>query len=285
MVEFRKYRRHRGWLAACLVSIPLLWIVSGLEHGSAPALALFVGRFHPSLVHFPIGFLLLGGLMEIVAMRFDSLRGVRSAVPFVLATAAAASLSAVLAGYLLSLEGGYQEGSVSTHMWLGFIVALAAVAVFVLERLAHHKRVHANAYRGVLAATAVLVLVTGHLGGSISRGDGYLTYYLPNPVKKLVGLSMREDGLIANIDSAFVYQDMIAPVLERRCVKCHGASRSEEDLRLDAPEHILEGGEGGPVIVTGKPGESDLLRRATLPPYDEDVMPPDGEAPLSIGET
>jgi hypothetical protein len=46
-------------------------------------------------------------------------------------------------------------------------------------------------------------------------------------------------------------------------------------------EKLMKGGEHGPVIVAGDVEHSDLIRRISLPPDDEDFMPRDGKTPLT----
>lgn len=74
------------------------------------------------------------------------------------------------------------------------------------------------------------------------------------------------------------------PILESRCIKCHGAEKPKAKLQLDTPEHILKGSEDGPVLVAGKPDESSLLQRVILPAGDDDIMPPKGD-PLTPEQT
>ena len=51
----------------------------------------------------------------------------------------------------------------------------------------------------------------------------------------------------------------IAPVLEQRCVHCHGDRSPKGNLSLTTAAAALAGGDGGPAIVPGKPDESLLL--------------------------
>ncbi len=69
----------------------------------------------------------------------------------------------------------------------------------------------------------------------------------------------------------------IYPVLQRACFECHGPEKQKGKLRLDQREAALKGGENGETIVTGKPEESELLRRVMLPRSDDDAMPSKGE--------
>ena len=47
----------------------------------------------------------------------------------------------------------------------------------------------------------------------------------------------------------------------------------------------MKGGEHGPVIVAGNTKSSDLVRRISLPPADQDFMPHDGKTPLTAEQT
>jgi len=63
-------------------------------------------------------------------------------------------------------------------------------------------------------------------------------------------------------------------VLAHHCTKCHGQQKQKAGLRLDTREAAVKGGEDGAVFVPGKPAESELIKRISLPRGHEDVMPP-----------
>jgi hypothetical protein len=93
-------------------------------------------------------------------------------------------------------------------------------------------------------------------------------------------------ALAVSIDVAHAnevdFEKQVRPLLMARCSECHGAKEQEGGLRLDARHTALKGGDSGAVIVPGKSGESELLRRVTSSDEDE-RMPPEGE-PLSKSE-
>lgn len=76
----------------------------------------------------------------------------------------------------------------------------------------------------------------------------------------------------------------VLPVLYRHCFSCHSEKQAKPKggLRLDSADAMAEAG----VVLPGKPGDSELLRRVSLPHTDEDVMPPlkGGAQPLSDTE-
>jgi mono/diheme cytochrome c family protein len=66
------------------------------------------------------------------------------------------------------------------------------------------------------------------------------------------------------------------PIFAERCVSCHGPMNMGK-LRLDSKERILKGGAIGQALVPGKPEESSLMDRVTLPADDFSVMPAEGD--------
>ena len=72
----------------------------------------------------------------------------------------------------------------------------------------------------------------------------------------------------------------IKPILETKCVSCHGIEKQKGELDLSNLLAAKEGGENGPAITPGKPQESELIHRITLAHDDDEIMPPKG-GPLS----
>ena len=69
--------------------------------------------------------------------------------------------------------------------------------------------------------------------------------------------------------SGINFRTDIYSVLRKACFECHGPGKQSGDLRIDLPKHIQDSG----VIVPGKPDESELLRRISLPHGHDEVMP------------
>jgi len=88
-------------------------------------------------------------------------------------------------------------------------------------------------------------------------------------------------GLVLSVAeaSASEFERDVRPLLQDRCVECHGEKKQKGALRLDAKVFALKGGHEGPVIRAGDLAKSPLFQRITS--IDEDErMPPKGE-PLS----
>ena len=71
------------------------------------------------------------------------------------------------------------------------------------------------------------------------------------------------------------FEKKIRPLLAGRCWQCHGSEKSKGGLRLDSAAAIETGGDSGPVVVAGKPGESRLIEAIRY--TGELKMPPKGK--------
>ncbi|MBK8094014.1 MAG: hypothetical protein IPK32_19095 [Verrucomicrobiaceae bacterium] len=74
---------------------------------------------------------------------------------------------------------------------------------------------------------------------------------------------------------AIVYRDVIAPIMQAKCVGCHGEEKKKGKLQLHTFAAILKGGGDGPNTVIAKNTKDSLmLTRAALPTDDDEHMPP-----------
>jgi cytochrome c553 len=72
-----------------------------------------------------------------------------------------------------------------------------------------------------------------------------------------------------------LFEKSIRPLLAEKCQGCHGEKKASGGLRLLNRESLLRGGDSGPALVPGKPGESLLLKAVE---YRGDLrMPPRGK--------
>ena len=81
---------------------------------------------------------------------------------------------------------------------------------------------------------------------------------------------------------ASIYSEVVAPILDARCVQCHGEEKEKGKLRLDSFEGIIKGGseaEDGN-IVAGDPEKSHMMERVHYPLDDDEHMPPEDEITL-----
>ena len=66
-------------------------------------------------------------------------------------------------------------------------------------------------------------------------------------------------GAITPQEAEF-FEKSIRPVLVEQCYKCHGPEKQKGSLRVDSRAAILKGTDDGPVIVPGKPEESEFIK-------------------------
>lgn len=70
------------------------------------------------------------------------------------------------------------------------------------------------------------------------------------------------------------YAADVAPILNQKCVSCHGRLLPQKGLKLHTREAIFQGGESGVAVVPGRPQQSPLYTALKLPPADPRHMPP-----------
>jgi hypothetical protein len=66
----------------------------------------------------------------------------------------------------------------------------------------------------------------------------------------------------------------IKPLLDKSCVKCHGAEKPKAKLRLDSLEGLLKGGEDGKVVEPGNSAKSRLVINVAHLGDEDEWMPP-----------
>ncbi len=214
-----------------------------------------IGRFHPLIVHLPIGSLLLAAIFQFLygMKKMSSQEGIGVALFVGMASASLACIT----GYILSAD--HEPSTTMTyHRWLGFIT----FAVSALVWLAFRFQKKYTAY--LVYFLVLLVAITGHYGGSLTHGDDYL---LPKKITT-------QKKAITDINNALVYEDIIAPILADKCYQCHSSQRQKGKLRLDDFAHIQKGGEHGKTLLANQALNSLIVKRMLLPLHDDKHMPP-----------
>lgn len=234
-----------------------------------------LGHFHPLLVHLPIGILLIGLLLQLLA-RKKKYYALQHAVPMVLLTGAITGLFSCITGYLLSISDDYDKDLVSWHMWMGIATTMVALILYAKEKNDQFK-----INKAVLSvALLILIAITGHLGGSLTHGSDYLSKPLRNVFSDDT-VATAAVKPIANVQEAKAYDDIIQPILETKCYSCHGPNKQKGKLRMDISDALMKGGEDGKIIEAGNAAESEMIKRLLLPVDNDDHMPPKEKSQLS----
>lgn len=73
-----------------------------------------------------------------------------------------------------------------------------------------------------------------------------------------------------------LFHDKVAPLLRKRCGKCHMEEKRKSGFSMNTRVNLLQGGENGPALEPGKSAKSALIRRI-LSTDPKKRMPPKGE--------
>ena len=240
------------------------------------------GLLHPLIVHFPIGivyFMLLLSLMP------QTLRNsLKPATSIALLTASVSAILASITGYLLSRSGDYDTAAVVQHQWSGIITGILLLIACFIKKF----------QRQLIWISAISLTVTGHWGGELTHGSGYLNKIFGASTTDLV---QEETKIQSSADTTVAlsptanktekyspYQTTIAPILKANCYSCHSSLKKKGGLRLDNEQWIKAGGKNGLILVHGNPGKSTIYTHLRLPLEDEKHMPPKGKKQLHKGD-
>lgn len=251
----------------------------------------FFGRTHLVVLHFPIALVIVAAMVEVSRSFWIRVQRRPDRQPFrpssagsvMFAFAFVATLVSIATGLVLGYDGGTR---VDLHRILGIVSGvLMLVTGIALVRATRPASSGGQVYVALLSGSAAVVGFTGHLGGELTHGKGFLT----KPLERMVGI---EDAVADSTDlevlgftqaSFEMFSQSVLPILQRSCVECHGPDEAEDDIRLDTIAYVLD--PDADMIRWDDPEMSELLYRIDLPHDDPDIMPPEGEGdPLSSEE-
>lgn len=277
--------KHQNMIKQIGLILGFLFLISfnvAAAAGDTSQWILFFGHFHPLILHLPIGIL-------IIAFIFQFLSGVKkfnfleSAVEFTLLSGMIAAVVAACLGYMLSLSGEYGGVILDSHQWLGFGLAATTIILFFLKR----KQANLLVIKIGMVVMMVVLTATGHYGGMLTHGENYLVVNMPSGIKSIFGVADKSENTtynFDNIDDALVFNDLVQPILETKCVTCHNSNKVKGGLRLDNKEGLLKGGENGKILTEGALNKSELIKLVHLPVTEEKHMPPKGKTQLLYEE-
>ncbi|HEX7261319.1 MAG TPA: c-type cytochrome domain-containing protein [Luteolibacter sp.] len=298
-------RHKKPWAITCfgvlaavgLISMPI--VAGAPDAAKMPDIIRFLGHFHPVLLHLPIGVFILILLQEMGVIFGKRFHGkVADTTMFPLFFGAASAILAVIAGFLLYQSGEEFAGNplAERHLWGGLAFAVAAVTTLVLKAWSVFRLVNPAFYRSLLFASVGMMGFASHDGASLTHGSDYLTEYAPNPVRSVLGIEKKKEksekrdsettsaGVKAIAGQSVVYADIVAPILESRCVQCHKEGKAKGKFRLDTYELLVKGSSDGPGVVPGNLADSQILVRMALPKDDDARMPPKGKPDIEEPE-
>jgi hypothetical protein len=123
-----------------------------------------------------------------------------------------------ITGFLLSMEGESKGDLILVHQWLGISVSFILGIWYWINQFSSRKIISPVILQGILV---VLILVTGHYGGMVTHGKDFLA------------ISQKKDQSFALIpDNPIIYEHIIHPILEAKCLSCHNPNKSKGELIL-----------------------------------------------------
>ena len=227
--------------------------LGGVDGRHRSAMVALLGRLHPLVVHFPIALAIAAAAVEFL----NILRRKAVASPFAFTATVFAAIAACVAawsGWLnADFEGATPGNTLFLHRWLGVVAAggLCVVAVVgCLGRGGTRPRA-LNGYRWGLVVCAVVVGFGAHFGGTMVYGEGYLTKVLFAPSSEAEATTgkpseavnvEKEDASTSTAEStAISFRKDVLPILEARCVECHGPNKVKGGLRMDTADALFSG--------------------------------------------
>lgn len=220
------------------------------------------GRLHPAIIHFPI-------VLVIAYAIYVWLKPGPFADQLLLLSAFTAVITA-LAGVLLLAEGAYEGSAIQWHKWLGTLTAFILLMLYLGKDAA----IIGQARQKWLAVLPLIaVILTGHFGGDVAHGAGYVLAPLTTP-----------NASTPPFDEAVVYHDLVYPILTARCIRCHNAANSKGGLNMEDTLEFSTGGHNGKPWDTAAEDLGLLLHRIHLPADDLKHMPPADNTQLTARE-
>ena len=219
------------------------------------------GHLHPTLVHLPIGILLLGLFMEWMALK-PAYAAWRPAAHMAIGVGALMALLSCITGFILSKSGDYDATTVTVHQWLAISLTIVAFILYAMVR----GRAFGNLARVISVLVLALLILTGHWGGTLTHGPGYLTAGIDDaPIAPQL-------AAVPDIGNANVYTALVEPVLHDNCYRCHSGGHIKGGL--DLSKATAWRGKDGLAIQPGNAAASELIKRLLLPLEDEHHMSP-----------
>jgi hypothetical protein len=272
LVSTEKSRSSRsattGILFATLIGLVAAALVYWLRTAPLPEFlskwVQFIGEMHPLFIHYPVAWIagifvlgIFGGAKHSPALRI--------LLWLNLLTCAAG----IVAGQCWALD--HNEGvTLTRHFYAG--LAVGGFSWLALVLFLRSPEVHTKLYRLAVFGAMGSVAVAGHLGATLTHGEilDHLPWKEKPPTQKTETLSSS-----LPLSERTVLDVVILPIMQARCVACHGADKQKGELRLDSHAAMLAKGESDkPSMVVGDPNNSASLLRIKLPLEDEDHMPP-----------
>lgn len=278
-----------------------------------------LGRLHILALHVPIGVLVATLVAESATLLRRHRRGADLIVTFLLPLLVATGCAAIVLGLFLAHGETYPAKLIARHRNLTLAgITVAGVATLLLPFRARGGR---WGHRALLAASAGLMMLGAHFGGSITHGSDFLFPGAEALKKPNVVPEDMDAGAVALVETPDA-----SPTIEDASIAdatTADASVADAGGNVAIPAPVREAGAPAPKatakqitqsmiarkcspchttkskgglrltdlanlkageVVPGDPASSKLYKNMTLPLDHDDHMPPKGEAQPTAGE-
>lgn len=248
----------------------------------------FLGRFHPVVLHLPIGMLILAAILE-VGNKGKGQKSMDLAITKTLFWSTTTALISVIFGLCLQNEGGFENDILFWHRITGILTFILSLILYILK----YSGLTSTIYGVFWIIMLINLLLTGHLGATLTHGSGYLLEYLPQGIRHSLGLPditkdiTKEQSVItsmAMMEEASVFDDLINPIIQNKCGSCHNETKAKGELSFHSIAALQKGGETGSVFEAGSVKNSLMMERIHLALDHDDHMPPKGKRQLTKEE-
>ena len=232
------------------------------------------GRFHPLMVHFPIGLLIGAFILDGIAKVQKQERRYAGVVYLGVFSA----LLAAIMGQLLTQSGDYGGELINQHQRMGW----ATVGFSSITAAFYWYRAKLPNWLPFISLGFVCgsLSLTGHLGASITHGEDYLSLSsIQNNHQNNESLNIakwtQQDSFSTKQLAELNLE--VRAIFAHHCYQCHSTAKRKGGLALDHEAGVFAGGDSGAILVKGAAPESEIIRRLKLPKNHEEVMPKKGK--------
>lgn len=224
------------------------------------------GNMHPLMLHFPIVLMLISFLTIWMPNKYQD----EPFFDWIRFTAAFSAVITALMGLFLSLQTNADGNTLTWHKWGGILLSLIS---FIFYHTYHYfASYHLKGKTFTIIGTLMLI-ITSDFGGNLTHGENFIFAPLMQKQQKQV-----------SFDDALVFNDVVKPIFESKCINCHGMNNQKGGLNLDDSSSIARGGKAGKLYTAGDPANSLILKRFHLPTDDKKHMPPISKPQLNDEE-
>ena len=235
----------------------------------------WLGKMHPLVLHFPIVLGILIGIYYLVDKKgsVDN----NKLHPILVGNAFLASIVAIL-GIFISKQGGYDDSLIFAHQWGGITIAMIGWGLIYLQQ--YNQRFKSNYILRVEFSMVYLlvIIIFTHKGAQLTHGASVISFPQKEAAENTQMIKVVTDS------NATLYARAVAPILQQKCVGCHGANKVKGELLLNTPENILKGGKNGSILTADKDKEAMMFERIHLDITHKKHRPPDGKVQLTTEE-